>query len=303
MSAKTVRRPLMIDAPAHAGPAPPQVEACPIAEGPGIAMSMREFELPSGIRLPFVEQGDRSAAPVLLLHGYTDSWRSFEGVLAHLPNSMHAIAPTLRGHGNANRPLEGYRTADFAADVAAFMDALELGPAVIVGHSMGSYVAQRFAIDYPKRTLGLVLMGSFASMRGNPVISALWDSVSELVDPIDRDFALEFQLSTLARPVLPTLLETVVQESLKVPARIWQAALRGPLEDDHAADLGRIRAPTLIVSGERDAIFGRRDQDALAAAIPGARLLVYPDAGHGFHWEAPADFAADLVAFAERVAR
>jgi non-heme chloroperoxidase len=303
MSAKTVRQQVMIDAPAFAGPAPPQVEARSMAEGSGVAMSMRELDLPSGIRLPFVEQGDRSGVPVVLLHGYTDSWRSFEGVLAHLPNSVHAWALTLRGHGNADRPLEGYRTADFAADVAAFMDGLDLGSAVVVGHSMGSYIAQRFAIDYPERTLGLVLMGSFPTMRGNPVISVLWDSVSNLVDPVDRDFVLDFQLSTLARPVPPTLLDTVVQESLKVPARIWKAALRGLLEDDHAADLGRIRAPTLIVWGDRDAIFDRRDQDALAAAIPGARLLAYSGAGHGFHWEAPAGFASDLAAFAESVAR
>jgi pimeloyl-ACP methyl ester carboxylesterase len=302
MSANTMRQPVTIEAPTRAGPAPPRVEARSRAGGSGIAMSMRELELPNGVRLPFVEQGERSGVPVLLLHGYTDSWRSFEGVLAHLPNSVHACALTFRGHGNAERPLEGYRTADFARDVAAFMDGLDLGQAVIVGHSMGSYVAQRFAIEHPERTLGLVLMGSFPTMRGNPVISALGESVSELVDPIDRDFALDFQLSTLARPVPPALLETVVQESLKVPARIWKAALRGPLQDDHAADLGRIRAPTLIVWGDRDAIFGRRDQDTLAAAIPGARLLVYPGAGHAFHWEAPECFAADLVAFVESVA-
>jgi pimeloyl-ACP methyl ester carboxylesterase len=98
-----------------------------------------------------------------------------------------------------------------------------------------------------------------------------------------------------------TLLDTVVQESLKVPARVWRAALAALLDTDFSGELGKITAPTLIVWGDQDAFFLRREQEALAAAITGAQLMVYPGAGHGFHWEEPARFAADLVAFTERV--
>ena len=80
--------------------------------------------LSNGVSIPFVEQGSPSGTPVVLLHGITDSWRSFEGVLPHLPRSIHAYALTLRGHGNADRPEAGYTPADFAADVATFMDAV-----------------------------------------------------------------------------------------------------------------------------------------------------------------------------------
>ena len=73
-------------------------------------------------RLPYVEQGDPAGVPVVLLHGGTDSWRSFEPVLPYLPGSIHAFALTLRGHGDASRPAAGYRPRDFAADVAAFLD-------------------------------------------------------------------------------------------------------------------------------------------------------------------------------------
>jgi non-heme chloroperoxidase len=198
--------------------------------------------------------------------------------------------------------MTGYYPQDFAADLAAFMDTLKLGPAVVVGHSMGSSIAQRFALDYPDRTLGLVLMGSCTTVRGNPVATELWDAVvSTLTDPIDPGFVLEFQRSTLARPVPQTLLDTVVQESLKVPARVWKAALAALLDTDFSGELGKITAPTLIVWGDQDAFFLRREQEALAAAIAGARLVVYPDAGHGFHWEEPARFAADLVAFTAHV--
>lgn len=88
-----------------------------------------------------------------------------------------------------------------------------------------------------------------------------------------------------------------VAESLKVPARVWRAVFEGFLEDDVARELGKIKAPTLIVWGARDALSPRRDQDALVTAIAGSRLLVYERAGHGLHWEEPERFAADLVAF------
>jgi non-heme chloroperoxidase len=260
---------------------------------------IKSVELPNRVRLPYVEQGDQSGVPILLLHGVTDSWRSFKRVLPHLPASIHAFALTQRGHGDADRPAAGYRTRDFAADVAAFADAVGLASAVVVGHSMGSTNAQRFAIDHPERTQGLVLAGSFATYRGNPDLVEFWESaVSQLTDPIDPGFVREFQESTLAQPVPQAFLDTVVQESLKVPARVWRAAFEGFFEDDFAGELSKIRAPTLIIWGDRDALCPRRDQDALLTTIAGSRLVVYAGAGHALHWEQPERFAADLVAFA-----
>ena len=94
-------------------------------------------------------------------------------------------------------------------------------------------------------------------------------------------------------------LDTVVQESLKVPARVWHAAFAGFMEDACAGELGKITAPTLIVWGTRDAFCPRHDQDALLRTIASARLVVYEGAGHATHWEEPERFAADLVAFVE----
>jgi pimeloyl-ACP methyl ester carboxylesterase len=182
--------------------------------------------------------------------------------------------------------------------VAAFADALALGPAVVVGSSMGSTNAQRFAIDHPERVLGLVLASSFATYRGNPTIVDFWQSgVSQLTDPIDPGFVREFQESTLAQPISPAFLDTVVQESLKVPARVWRAAFEGSLEDDFVSELDKIEAPTLLVWGAQDILCPRHDQDVLLRAIPGARLVVYENAGHALHWEEPERLAADLVAF------
>jgi non-heme chloroperoxidase len=264
---------------------------------------IKSVELPNDVKLPYVEQGDPSGVPLLFLHGITDSWRSFESLLPHLPASIHAFALSQRGHGDADRPVEGYHPRDFAADLVVFMDTVGLERAVLVGHSMGSYIAQRFAMDYPGRTRGLVLMGSFTTLRGNPEVTEFWDSVvSTLEDPIDPDFAREFQVSTLAQPVPRTLLDMAVQESLKVPARVWRAAFGALMQADFSGELGKIQAPTLIVWGDQDALFLRRsEQEILAANIPNSKLVVYPGAGHALHWEDPRRVAADLVNFSQNL--
>lgn len=266
------------------------------------APSIRKVALSTGVTLQYVEQGDRTRVPVVLLHGFTDSWHSFAPVLPHLPASMHALALTQRGHGDAGRPAAGYRTRDFAADVAAFLQALDLGPAIIVGHSMGSTNAMRFALDHPHLTRALVLVGAFAAYRGNPVVGEFWDSaVSQLSDPIDAGFVREFQEGTLARPVPREVVDTAVRESLKVPAHVWRAALAGCLEDDFAHELEGIAAPTLLLWGDRDALVPHADQEALVRAIPGAELVVFHGVGHTPHWEQPQRFAARLGAFVAAV--
>jgi non-heme chloroperoxidase len=261
---------------------------------------IRPVDLPNQVRLPYVEQGDPTGVPVLLVHGFADSWRSFERVLPHLPESVHAFALTQRGHGDASRPATGYRTPDFAADLAAFMDAVHVEAGVIVGGSSGGFVARRFAIDHPERTLGLVLLGSPAILRDIPGVLEVWEStLSKLVDPIDPGFVREFVDSTLARPVPQAFLETMVQENLKVPARVWRATMEGLLEEDFPGEIHAIKAPTIIVWGDRDGLLTRSDQETLAASIAGSRLVVYPGAGHAVYWEEPERVASDLAAFVE----
>ena len=263
---------------------------------------MKSVVLPNRIRIPYVEQGDNDGVPVVFLHGTTDSWRSFEPLLPLLPRSIHAFVPTQRGHGDADRPTSGYAPGDFATDVAAFMDAVGLDAAVIAGHSMGGSIAQRFAIDHPERTLGLVLMASFTTLRGNAGIEAFYASeISRLTDPVDYELAREFQVSTTARPLPAAFLNTVVQESLKVPAHVWRAAFEGLLELDVAGDLPKISAPTLILWGDHDSVAPATQQDVLADAIAGSQLIVYPGVGHALHWESPDRCAADLAQFCNRI--
>ena len=261
-------------------------------------------ELPSGVRLQYVEQGDPSGVPVVLLHGFADSWHSFELVLPHLPRSIHAFAPTLRGHGDSSRPATGYGIPDLEADLEAFMDALHIESALIVGHSMGSAVALRYAIDHHERVLGLVLTGASAGTRGGEAARKFWDAILEsLTDPVDAGLVRRMSESMLAQPVPPAFLETLVRESLKVPAYVWRATFesRWHGEGDYSAEIGRIEAGTLIIWGDQDSRYPRTEQEALAAAIPGSQLVVYAGAGHGPHWEEPERFASDLATFVEKL--
>lgn len=264
-----------------------------------MAPNIESVELPTGVTLECKEQGGASGIPVVLLHGLSDSWRSFELVLPHLPESIRAFALTQRGHGDASRPNEGYRLQNYAADVAAFMDVRKIEAAVIVGHSLSGSIAQRFALDYPERTRGLVLVGSFASLPNSPVAQQLWEVVSTMEDPVDPGFVREFQESTLAQPVPQEFMETVVQESLKLPARAWREAVAGALKDDLSGERNKIKAPTLLVWGDQDGMVPRTDQDAQTAAIASSRLVVYRGAGHAVHWEEPGRFASDLAAFVQ----
>ncbi len=260
--------------------------------------AVRQVELPGGLRLPYVAQGDPDGTPVVFLHGLSDSWRSYELLLPKLPESIYAVALTQRGHGDADRPLQGYTSHDFAADLAGFLDALDLEKAVIVGHSMGSVNAAQFASAYPERTLGLVLMAGFYRFSDSTdLVSFLETALSNLEDPIDPAFVREFQEGTAALPVARDQMDVFVVESLKVPARVWREVGAALLTDTHVAHLECIRAPTLILWGDRDAYAPESDQTQLLQAIPGARLEIYRGIGHSLHWEDPARVAQDIAAF------
>lgn len=253
-------------------------------------------ELSDGVRLEYEERGDPDGVPVLLLHGATDSRRSWDPVLPHLPPSVRAIALSQRGHGDAERPGQAsYRYEDMAADAVAVIEALDLDPAIVVGHSMGAWVAERVAIDHPEVVLGTVLVGAIGE---NAVLVEVRNEVAGLADPIDPEFAREFQLGTTERPLPPSMLDGFAAESLKLPAWLWHRLFDGFLEIDMRSELGAIRSPVLLLWGDRDVFDTRAEQDWLLGTLPDARLTVYEGTGHAVHWDEPERFAADLAAFA-----
>jgi len=259
---------------------------------------VEHLTLPGGLRLEYEERGDPDGVPVLLLHGVTDSRRSWDPVLPHLPPSIRAIALSQRGHGDSDRPGGGYAIEDLAGDAAAAIDALGLGSAVVVGHSMGGWVAQRLAIDHPERVIAALLAAAPGAPREDAEFSAFLEEMSMLPGPVDDALAREFQLGTTERELPEEMLDLFVAESLKVPSHLWRVLFRGFLDIDLYEELESAEPPALLVWGDRDALVARAQQDRLMEAIPRARLAVYEGTGHAVHWEEPQRFAAQLAAFA-----
>jgi non-heme chloroperoxidase len=254
--------------------------------------------LSTGVRLHYAEHGDPAGEAIIFLHGYSDSWFSFSRVLPLLSPAYHAFALTQRGHGDSDKPQCCYTPEDFAADVDVFMDVVGLEEATVVGASTAALFAQRVALSYSRRVGRLVLVGP--QTPANEAISGFREEVQALEDPVPPEFVREFQESTIYQPVPQEFLDTVVSESLKLPARVWrdymeQAVLS--IDHDYVLPLREIDVPTLILWGEQDPLFPREEQERLAAAIPGATLKVYPETGHAVHWDRPEWVVRDLGAF------
>ncbi|MEU4389975.1 alpha/beta hydrolase [Kribbella sp. NPDC023855] len=260
------------------------------------AVVVKRAVLAGGLGVPYGEVGGAEGTPVVFVHAYVESWRYFEVVLAQLPDSIHGFAPTQRGHGDADRPEDGYSLGDFAADIVEFMDAVGIPKAALVGTSSGGLVSQVVAGTYPDRVSQLVLISSPASLADKAVVDGMWAEISAMQDPLDRGFVADFVRSTSPGAMSDDFVERLVEESLKAPARVWKQTLRGLLDYDARADRDRITAPTLLICGDED-LFVRGDQQLLLEAISTARLKLYPGVGHGVHLVQPGHVVSDIVEF------
>lgn len=256
---------------------------------------VRLIKLSTGVTLEYVEQGDKQGVPVILLHGITDSWRSFETVLPHLPKTFRAFAISQRGHGGSDKPMTGYEAKNFAEDVAAFLNEHQLNHAVVVGHSMGGVVAQEFASRYPQMVRSLVILASDACLRNNKGMPEFYQEVLKMKGELDRPFMIEFQKACLKKPIDENYFNTLVDENMKVPLRVFQAAFTGLMSTDYRKAYGNFDKPVSIFWGEDDAFFHRQGQLDLQAAFNNEKLFTYSGHGHGLHWESPERFANDLV--------
>lgn len=119
-------------------------------------MRLAAVRLATGPRLHYAEQGDPHGKAIVFLHGWPDSWFSFSRVLPLVPRHHRVCAIDQRGFGDSDRPESGYAIPDLAADVVAFLDALGIERATLVGHSFGSFVARCATIAQPDRINRLI---------------------------------------------------------------------------------------------------------------------------------------------------
>ena len=270
--------------------------AAPIDQANWTSMK-KEVRLPNGIKLAYVEVGNPKGEPLLLLHGYTDSSRSWSLVAPYL-SDYRLLIPDQRGHGAADAPACCYATSNYADDARLFLDALGVERAAVAGHSMGSMVAMTMAAEYPERMSKVILIGSTALA---PVKRGDWlfDQVAALKAPLDpkSQFMRDWHPANQPTPVDPVFAKAVMDEMLVIPLHVWRGVMRELAyvpAGRHAAD---VKAPVLILSGGKDALFPAEHHASLLKTFPQAQAHVFPDLGHNPNWERPELVAAAMNRF------
>jgi pimeloyl-ACP methyl ester carboxylesterase len=257
----------------------------------------KDVRLANGIKLAYVELGDPNGEPLLLLHGYTDTSRSWSVMAPHL-SGYRLLIPDQRGHGAADAPECCYGPAQFAFDARLFLDALGVTRAAVAGHSLGSMVAMAMAAEYPERVSAIVLIGSTALAPVKPG-AWLYDQVAALSFPLDRSsaFMREWHPSNQPTAVDPDFAEAVMEDILLIQPHVWRGVMRELTQLPVARHAADIKARVLILSGGKDPLFPPEHHAALLKAFPKAEAHVFPELGHSPNWEQPNTVAARIDAF------
>jgi pimeloyl-ACP methyl ester carboxylesterase len=278
----------------HAAPAKVNLDAFDAAK--------KSVTLSDGVTLAYISMGNPSGPPVVLIHGYTDNARDWVPLIPYLSPSFHLILLDLRGHGRSSKPECCYTRLDFAYDVKLLLDELKIPRADIVGHSMGSFVAQTFAEFWPEHTRRVVLISSSGGPRpGAAERKPSFDyaaKIRALKEPIDPDspFMIEWWSSPTA--VDEDFIRRQRRDAAAIPLRVWLAVLdQGVTTLDLQRTLPRLTEPTLLIWGSKDPIMPEEVRQTLRAALPHAEVKVFAGLGHNPFWEQPEGCAKVINAF------
>ncbi len=249
-----------------------------------------------GLRLYYEWHGRARGTPVVLLMGLGGDSTAWGSQLAALAPRHRVLVLDNRGAGRSDAPDEPYTTGRLAADLLGLLDALGVERAHLLGLSLGGAIAQEAALAAPARIASLQLHATWPGPH--PYFAALVRAVQvarRRLEPEAFHRALALWVFTPeCFAAQPALVDLVVQRAVDHP---YPAPLHGYLRQadaalahDARARLSQIRCPTLVAVGARDLVTPPFLSTELARRIPGARLEVLPDGGHGALWEAPAAF-------------
>jgi pimeloyl-ACP methyl ester carboxylesterase len=239
---------------------------------------------------------DTSLPAVVLLHGAGfdhSTWALHSRWFAH--HGYAVLAPDLPGHGrSAGPPLP--TIAEMAEWTAALLDAASARPAKLIGHSMGSLIALETAARHPDKVSSLSLIGTAATMTVGPdLLSAAEANDTAAIDMVSI-WGLGFK-AELGGSLAPGLwmhqgAQRVLQQSR--PGVLYSDLNACNTYQNATAAAAQIKVPVTLILGERDMMTPAKAGKALAAAIPGARTVVLPGAGHMMMAEQPDELLAAL---------
>ena len=249
--------------------------------------------------------------PLLLINGFRRSrvvW--LEGVLQPLAERFQLILMDNRGTGNSDKPQDGYSIEAFADDCAGVIAGLGLPAAHVFGVSMGGMIAQRLATRHPQKVRGLAL-GCTNCGRGGSI--APEKRIGELLrlmpnDTMDAREVARRQEEVYYMPgfrqsqrdLIEGMFDLVNQNP--TPLHAVKGHLKAVDAFEACADLPQIEAPTLVITGDGDPLIPPENSRLIAGRIPGAQLVVLPDASHFFWIEKPQETADALIRFFGKLA-
>jgi pimeloyl-ACP methyl ester carboxylesterase len=251
-----------------------------------------------GVGIAYADSGDEGPA-VACIHGLGGSMRAWEPQIdAVAAAGYRAIAHDARGAGRSDVPDGPYSVEGWAADAVALVDALNVERAVLVGHSVGTMVAEHAALALGDRCLGLVLIGG----------ALAWPEESRPVFEQRAELARAGRLDEVAAAVAQTGLSERCRASRPDLEDAFRAMIEANDPDGYAEsalatsrgrmiDPGRLECPALAVAGGLDQVTPPAAAEAIAAAIPNGRSETIPGAAHWCQVEDPEAVSAALLAF------
>jgi pimeloyl-ACP methyl ester carboxylesterase len=236
------------------------------------------------------EAENKTRPPVILIHGAGGSQLSWPPQIRRL-NGQRVLTVDLPGHGKSEGAGR-QEISEYALDILAFMKALKLRGAVVVGHSMGSAIALTLAVQYPKQVLGLGLLGSGAKLRVAPAILDLTANTGTFSNAVE--LVINHSFSEQADSQLKKL---SIKQMLETRTPVLHGDFLACNAFNILNELPRIQTRTLILCGEKDAMTPPKFSEALRDGIPGAQLEIVPEAGHMLMLEQPEAVAKSLEQF------
>ena len=265
----------------------------------------------NGLRIHYFEWKGAGTRPLVLMHGLRDYAYYWQDCANRLVDEFHIFAPDIRGHGESEFAPGGYLVWALAADLAAFVDAVELERFDLLGLSLGSRVSMAYARENSLR-LKHLLLADMGPQMAKVGARGLKEDMTAKADVPPSTFMLE-EAQKFYRKQWPSLdevsIERLIQNSLlqgddgslanRYDRRLADITTKAAIPEIPYLweSLTRVRCPALVLRGERSPILDKEISSRMVSALPDGRLHVFEDTGHSLPRLRPEEFAAVVRGF------
>jgi len=257
------------------------------------------ISLSTGIQMAYCVCGPEDGVPVLLIHGVTDgriTWTQVAPMLADL--GYHVYVPEYRGNGKTDKPNPGpggYTVETHRDDMFAFMDAVGLKKVHVVGHSLGSLIAQLMNISAPERLLSTTLVESTVCCATSEVLKWAYGGDGKDYLGVNGYTAEQKMPESFLQAWADTsndsedFRKATLEHVRQMPYPVWNWLITGLNAFDNRENIGKVSGKVLLIWGTKDDIFPEADQEALKAGLSGCDLTCKTIEGgsHNVHWDSP----------------